>query len=569
MRPHDLPPGADLDTALDTLHAHKDAWARTTIAERIALLGRLQDATAAVAGRWVETAARKKGLDPQGPLAGEEWLAGPYGVIAWCRAMAATLQALQDGRHLDRLPLRELPNGQLAARVLPATPYDHVLMSGVRAEVWMQPGVTRANLRAHTAAAYAPGVPRQPKVALVLGAGNVAAIAPLDVLHKLYAEHQVVILKMNPVNDYLAEFLGEALAPLVDAGWLRIVKGGADVGAALCRHPRVDEIHITGSGAVHDAIVWGPGEEGLRNKAAGTPVNPKPISSELGGVSPTIVVPGAWSEADILFQAEQVATQKLNNAGFNCVASQSLVLARGWAQKERFVAALQDVLRRSTPRPLYYPGAASRVAQYASGAAPVDTTATPLRRYAPGDASAETFEVFAPALGIVELDGGDGDPLGFLERAVDYANERLAGTLGANIVIAPAARRAIGAARFDELIARLRYGTIAINGWTGIGFLTPQAVWGAFPGHTLADVGSGIGQVHNALLFDRAERTVVEAPFAPFPRSWLHGEASLLPRPPWFVTHRRAHVVARLLTAFMHRPSWLRLPRIVWHAMRG
>lgn len=568
MKPNDTPAHADLDAALDTLHAHKAAWAATSIAERSALLGRIQDALAPVAADWAQTAAARKGLDPQGPLAGEEWLSGPYGLMAWCNAMRHTLAALQAGTHLDGLPLRTLPNGQLAARVLPATPYDHVLLSGVRAEVWMAPGVARDNLRAHTASAYAPGAERRGGVALVLGAGNIASIAPLDCLHLLYAEHQVVLLKTNPVNDYLRPYLEAALAPLIGAGWLRIVTGGADVGALLCAHPRVDAIHITGSGAAHDAIVWGVGEEGARNKATGTPKNAKPISSELGGVSPTIVVPGDWSDADLRFQAEHVATQKLHNAGFNCIAAQVLVLARDWPQKDRFVAEVRAAIARSTPRPLYYPGAAARIAAYAGGAAPADTTGCVVRAFAPGTRDAETVEVFAPALGITELAGGN-DVAVWLQRAVDYANEKLTGTLGANLLIDPATRRALGAARFDSLLAQLRYGTIAVNGWTGIGFLTPQATWGAFPGHTLADVQSGIGQVHNTLLFDRAERTVVEAPFRPFPRGLLSGSLALLPKPPWFVTHRRAQHVARLLTAFQRRPSWARLPRIVWNAIRG
>ena len=54
-----------------------------------------------------------------------------------------------------------------------------------------------------------------------------------------------------------------------------IVRGGADSGKYLCEHPLVDEIHITGAGASHDAIVWGPGAEGAANKAAGTPKNGK------------------------------------------------------------------------------------------------------------------------------------------------------------------------------------------------------------------------------------------------------------------------------------------------------
>jgi hypothetical protein len=39
----------------------------------------------------------------------------------------------------------------------------------------------------------------------------------------------------------------------------------------------------------------------------------------------------------------------------------------------------------------------------------------------------------------------------------------------------------------------LRYGTVAINAWTGVGYLTARASWGAFPGHTPTDIHSGVG----------------------------------------------------------------------------
>jgi len=105
--------------------------------------------------------------------------------------------------------------------------------------------------------------------------------------------------------------------------------------------------------------------------------------------------------------------------------------------------------------------------------------------------------------------------------------------------------------------------------WSGIGFLAPRSAWGAFPGHTPADVGSGIGMVHNALMFGRAERNVARGPFYPFPRSVLHREWHLSPKPPWFVTHRKADVVAEKLTRFAAAPRWRRLPGIVLAALRG
>jgi aldehyde dehydrogenase (NAD(P)+) len=564
-----------LDQTLQKLANNKAQWVNTTAAQRIAILAEIKECLMPVAQTWAETAARKKGIPDGSPLIGEEWLSGPYTVMGYCNQMMATLSKVAGKHHLDHTPVRELANGQVAARVLPHSIWDHLLLSGVTVDVWMQPGVTPANLAAHTASTYDPASPlhKQGKLALVLGAGNVAAIAPLDVFYKLFNENQVVILKMNPVNDYLIEFLEPALKPLIDRGVLAIVRGGVDCGQYLCNHALIEEIHITGSGASHDAIVWGVGDEGRANKAAGTPKNTRTIGSELGAVCPTIVVPGPWTSADIAFQAEQVATQKMVNSGFNCVACQVLIVPKDWSQKSAFVGALESTMAKSGARNMYYPGAKDRLAGFANHNA--QTRSLPRE----GDESllmapmgadntyAKTVEVFAPAMSVTELPGSD--PAAYLRAAIDFANSQLYGTLGANIVIHPKTIAQIGRSRFEAMLIDLHYGTIAINTWTALGFLTPQATWGAFPGHTLSDVQSGIGTVHNTCLFDKPERTVVEAPFRPFPRNLLSLSFSLLPRPPWFITNRKSHILGRLLVAFQYRPSLLKIPRIFWNALLG
>lgn len=569
-----LAPTQPLDAALAELAGAKEAWARSSIAERIAVLREIRDCLMRVAESWANAAARAKHIPAGSPHLGEEWISGPYAVMFACDGLIETLSRMEGKAFLAPLAKRTTRSGQLAVRVMPHSLWDRLLLSGVSAEVWMQPGVTEANLATHTASAYdVPPEARQGKVALVLGAGNIAAIAPLDVFQKAFSEHRVVLLKMNPVNDYLTPFLEAALAPLIARGVLRIVTGGANVGSYLCSHPGVDEIHITGAAASHDAIVWGPGPEGAANKAAGTPKITKPITSELGAVCPTIVVPGPWSRADLRFQAEHIATQKLHNSGFNCVACQMLVVPRDWPLAPALMGNLRKVMAGLSPRPAYYPGAAARMEEFASqgpteafarGAAPACLVAPVPSE--PGHWFTQN-EVFAPALSIHEIGGTD--PETYLVEAVRFANAALHGTLGANLLIHPDTLRQIGKKRFEEIIADLRYGAIAINGWTGMAFLTSACPWGAFPGHTLAEVGSGIGFAHNTFMFDRPERTVIWAPWRPFPRNLLSGGRSLLPRPPWFVTNRRQHVIGKLLTEFQHRPRWHKLPRIFWNAMRG
>src|SRR5206468_2901195 len=114
-----------------------------------------------------------------------------------------------------------------------------------------------------------------------------------------------------------------------------------------------------------DAIVWGPaGAERDRRKRDGQPVLNKPITSELGNVSPWIVVPGEYSAKQLRFQAENVAASIMNNASFNCVATKLIVTANNWPQRERFLDPIEGVFAKVPPRRAYYPGARDRFAQF-------------------------------------------------------------------------------------------------------------------------------------------------------------------------------------------------------------
>lgn len=564
----------EYDAAIAALAAGKGAWARTSVQDRMQVLARIKDALMPVSEAWALAAARNKQLPEGSPLVGEEWISGPYAVMAGCNALLHTLSGMEGKTFLNDLHSRKTATGQLAVRVLPHSIWDRLLMSGVKAEVWMQKGIDGANLAQHTASAYDTSPSgRTGKVALVLGAGNIAAISPLDCFQKLFLEHQVVILKMNPVNDYLAEFLQVALKPLIDRDALRIVKGGGEVGEYLTNHPDVEEIHITGAEATHDAIVWGRGAEGQANKQAGTPKNTRHITSELGAVCPTIVVPGPWSAADIRFQAQHIATQKMHNSGFNCVACQALIMPKGWKNADALMQEIQHVIGKAQ-RLAYYPGAEDRIEAFAShgdNVVRIDRGAAPAFVVADMNDGADAWfqhnEVFAPALGTHQI--GETDPEAYLRAAIAYANDSLHGTLGGNILIHPRTIAKIGKKRFEEIIAEFRYGCIAINAWSGLGFLLAQTPWGAFPGHTLDDVQSGIGTVHNTFMFDKPERTVVQAPWRPFPRNLLSGQFTLLPKPPWFITNKKQHKVGMLLTRFQHKPGWLKLPRIFLNALLG
>ena len=564
-------PTEAVDSALAALSEGVENWGRLTLAERRALLERVHALTTAHAQEWVTAAASIKELDASSSLVGEEWLSGPYSFLNGLGTVAHTLAALEAGTSpLAGATFGTAPGGRTTVSVLPLNIFERLLLNGFTAEVWLKPGIDRATAQ-RTAGLAQLDPTRTAGIGVVLGAGNITSIAPLDALYELIAFNRVVALKLNPIMDPLLPVFEKILAPLVDIGALRLLTGGADVGTYLVQHSSVDHVHMTGSAITHDAIVFGPGPDGAARKAANDPILTKEISSELGGVSPTIVLPGEWSRADIEFQAEHIATQRLHNSGYNCVASQVVVLSSEWQQRDEFVAALRAALDRAPARAPYYPGSDKRM----SDATATYPTAERLGERGgrvliadlnPGEyAPLLQTEYFAPVMGIIELPYSGAT---FAAKAVQAANEEFTGTLGINIIGAPGTIKELGE-KFDTMLADLRYGTIAVNAWTAVGFLTAAATWGAFPGHTVDDVQSGIGIVHNALLIDGAERTVVRGPFRPLPRSLINGELSISPKPPWFVTNKTAASTGKLLTAFAGAPSWFKLPAIFASALRG
>jgi aldehyde dehydrogenase (NAD(P)+) len=552
----------EIDREIDVLHEHAYAWARLGFAATIRHLRAMRARTVEVATAWVEAAARAKGIAGT-PLAGEEWFSGPYPLLSALDRLATTLGEIAR-RGTPAIPETAIwtrPNGQVVVAVFPVLSSERILVSGVRAEMWMEPDVTVETALEGSAAAHRHS-DRAGRVTLVLGAGNIASIPPLDVLTVLFSQRSVAILKLSPVNAYLEPIFTRVFGALIEEGFVRIAEGGADLGAYLAAHPGIDAIHLTGSTRTRDAI------------AAAAPR--KTLTCELGNVTPVIVVPGPWSDPDLVFQAAHIATQKLQNTGANCTAAQLLVTPAEWERAPALLARVRAALAGAPARPAYYPGTAQRVADALAEHRDAEILATEPdgvpRVFAanldPRDRGEPLFhaEVFGPVLAQTALPGRD--PATFLRNAVAFVNERLRGSLAVSILIHPRTIAELGAA-FDEAIAALRYGCVAINAWPGVGFALATASWGAYPDDAGDEAGSGNGVVHNAFLFDRPQKTIVRAPFAPFPRSLGDGERSLLPTPPWFVTHRRADVVGRRLFAFTAQPSGPGMGATMLAAIRG
>ncbi|MDX1690875.1 MAG: aldehyde dehydrogenase family protein [Acidimicrobiia bacterium] len=557
-------PRFQLDEAIATLRSNAGAWAEVPLTRKIEYLAEVRRRWVEIGDDLVADAVASKGVGEE--LAGEDWAGGVLAFVRTLRLLEETLRSIEStgAVPIDDDDIRVRPDGQVTVQVMPADVWDRLVYLGWTAEVWLDPDVDRDAVRDHMGGIYTKPETAAQGVALVLGAGNHASIAPLDVVNELFTEGWVVLLKYNPVNDYIGPYVEYAFEELIRAGLVRCVYGGSEVGDYLAHHEGIDKVHITGSARTFEIIVFGEGEEGADRKARNDPILDKPITGELGNVSPTIVVPGRWSGRGLRYHAEHVATQMMQNGGFNCTAAKLLVLPSRWEQKQAFLAELRRVLLGLSDRPAWYPGTEERFDRFVGAHDDVELLGPRARGLVPptfihdvstegGDIALEE-EAFCSLAAVAELDVAD--PSEYLDAAVELCNERVEGTLIATILIDPATEREHAGA-LDRAVAALRYGTVGINVWASSGFVVGQTPWGGFPGATLDDVQSGIGWVHNAYLIDRPQKTVIRSPFI------------VTPKPPWFVTHRNATKTMRAASRFDGHPTVFGLVKLFAQALRA
>ncbi|RMF04871.1 MAG: aldehyde dehydrogenase family protein [Chloroflexi bacterium] len=559
-------PRAQIDAALAELQARKDEWVRLPIAERMAILDEINHDFQTVAERWVAACAAAKGIPPENSFAlGEEWVFVAT-IFRLVRLLRRSLSEIaQFGRPQLPGPPTVRPDGQVVVPVFPQSKLDRLLYAGVRGEVWLEPGVTAADVTAGQAKFYRHP-PQSGQVALVLGAGNVSTLVPGDFLHALFVKGQVVALKPNPVNEYLGPLVEEGFRALVRRGFLRVVYGGVDEGAYLCHHPAVEAVHLTGSDKTFEAIVFGPGPEGARRKAERRPLLSKPVTAELGNVSPIIVVPGPWSESDIRAQAQKIAAWLVVNTGFNCITPRVIIQHKNWPHREALNRAIVEALSQAALRRAYYPGAAQRQAEFAAAHSQAVQIGVPTDGqlpwtyipHVPPDNPAEVCfrrEAFCGLLAETAL-AAESVPE-FVGRAVEFANRRLWGTLTAALIVHP---RTAGdpalAAVLDRAVADLRYGTVTVNQYGGYGYVLMLTPWGGAPGQDIFDVQSGIGMVNNTLMLARPQKAVVRSPFIQRPD-------------PFTLTARHFDGFGRHLAQLEATGSAAAVPGLLWNILRG
>jgi len=500
---------------------------------------------------WATICSDNKGTTKT-PAEGEEWLGGPFASVL------ATQYYIKSLTNDDDLAKKKYNSEENSYKVFPNNFTERITFPFIDAKVFFNKSMSFDDINKYRG--FSKRYDIDPSITLVLGAGNFSSIPYLDVLYHLITRKSVILLKLNPVNEYLKPVFEKVFQNFIERGYIIVTTGNIDESKYMATHPGINHIHLTGSDKTFEDIVYGREltEKERRTKSL-SKINNKPITSELGNVTPIIIHPGKWSTSDIKYQARKIVTAKLNNNGFNCIAAQVVVLPDGWGQTDTLIKFVKHYMSKAKERKAYYPESIERLEKLEKdkGYERVNALScvTPhLTREIKAYSKFEIDEVWSSTIYFKKIEYTSMED--FANKAIDYCNDELWGNLGVSVIIKDHDRK-FNKHVTNLYIDKLNYGTVAINEWAAIGYIIPQLPWGGFPGNKDNDIQSGQSVVHNSMLFESPLKGIVETKF----------RISRLIDPPWFITNRKSRRLFMNLTYFQINNTKINLIKLIFSAL--
>ena len=541
----------DIDRFITTLRTKSKEFNSISDVQLVSMLEETISNIKEVAFYWATICSDNKGTTKT-PAEGEEWLGGPFASVL------ATQYYIKSLTNDDDLVEKKYNSEENSYKVFPNSFTERITFPFIDAKVIFNKSMSFEDINKYRG--FSKRYDIDPSITLVLGAGNFSSIPYLDVLYHLITRKSVILLKLNPVNEYLKPVFEKVFQNFIERGYIIVTTGNIDESKYMATHPGINHIHLTGSDKTFEDIVYGRElTEKERKSKSLSKINNKPITSELGNVTPIIIHPGKWSTSDIKYQARKIVTAKLNNNGFNCIAAQVVVLPDGWGQTETLIKFVKHYMSKAKERKAYYPESIERLEKLEKdkGYERVNALScvTPhLTREIKAYSKFEINEVWSSTIYFKKIEYTSVED--FANKAIDYCNDELWGNLGVSVIIKDHDRK------FNNHITNLyvdnlNYGTVAINEWAAIGYIIPQLPWGGFPGNRDNDIQSGQSVVHNSMLFESPLKGVVNTKF----------RISRLIDPPWFVTNKKARRLFKNLTYYQINNSNINFLKLIFAAL--
>ena len=546
------PSKIDIDRNISKLRVNSSEFLNIDKITLIALLNQTIENIKAISYYWATLASEKKGILNKSKE-GEEWIGGPFTCIY---AIQYFIDSLQNE---DGLNISNFDDSTKSYKVFPTKTIEKLLFPFLEGEVRFGKNLSFEQINEFRGFANR-FKNNKSKITLILGAGNVSSIPVLDALFHMIAYKSVIYMKLNPVNDYLLPIFTQVFEPFISRGYMIITEGDMEASKYLTQHEGFHHTHLTGSNFTYENIVYGKILNDKERSVKTLPkVNKKPITTELGNVTPIIVHPGNWSRSEIKHQAKKIVTAKLNNSGFNCIAAQVIVLPKDWKHTQKLKDDILFYLKKVGDTTSYYPGASEKLDQLLetenydqinnlSCNTPFLVSDLDLEKeYA-------NKEVWSTALYFKEIPYTSNE--NFCSNSIEYVNNELWGNLGVTVLIKNHKKKT-NQSILNAYVENLKYGTVAINEWAALGFVIPTLPWGGYPGNKDNDIQSGQGYVHNSLLFESPQKGVVYSRF----------RLSPIIDPPWVVTNNKAHRIFKNLTYYQATKSKINLVKLIFSTL--
>tara|TARA_B110000467_G_scaffold96021_1_gene86859 strand:+ start:391 stop:2028 length:1638 start_codon:yes stop_codon:yes gene_type:complete len=538
----------DVDRNISTLRLNSQAFSKI---ENILLSDMFEECIQnikSIAYFWATIGADNKGI--KGTVAeGEEWLGGPF-------ASTIALQYYIDFLRNNTVITEDLINDN-KIHIFPNKPIEKLLFPFITADMHFSKNMSKSDII--NSRGFGTRLGFKNGISLILGAGNVSSIPLLDTIYDMVVNRHCILLKLNPVNEYLKPVFEKVFENFISRGFMVVTTGDINVSSYMTAHSGITNMHLTGSDKTYENIVYGSTlNEKDKGKKTLSKKNKKPFTTELGNVTPFIIHPGKWSTSEIKFQARKIVTAKLNNNGFNCIAAQVIVLPKNWKQSQQLVEAIKKQLATEKDRLAYYPNSTETLKRLKSNKTIFQendlTCATPhLTKDLDLNDYYEKNEVWSSTLFFKYLEH-DND-LDYVNKAISYVNQDVWGNLGVAVLIKKHDSKKVKDIT-KNYVDNLKYGTIAINEWPALGFIIPTMPWGGYPGNKDSDIQSGQGYVHNAYFFESPLKGVLYSKFK-------------LPivDPVWFTSNKKGSKVFKYLTYYQIENSKINLIKLIFSAL--
>ncbi len=541
----------DIDRFISTLRTKSKEFNSINNVQLASMLDETISNIKEVSYFWATICSDNKGTTKT-PAEGEEWLGGPFASVL------ATQYYIKSLTNDDDLNDENFNNSENSYKVFPNNFIESITFPFISAKVFFNKSMSFDEINKFRG--FSKRYDIEPSITLVLGAGNFSSIPYLDVLYHLITRRSVILLKLNPVNEYLKPVFEKVFKNFIERGYIIVTNGNINESKYMATHPGINHIHLTGSDKTYEDIVYGKELTGNeRSIKTVTKINSKTITSELGNVTPIIIHPGKWSTSDIKYQARKIVTGKLNNNGFNCIAAQVVVLPDGWGHTDTLIKYVKYYMNKVKDRKAYYPDSIERLTKLEKDKSyervnSLSCSTPHLTREIKAYNKYELDEVWSSTIYFRKI--GYSSAEDYVKKATDYCNNELWGNLGVSVIIKDHNNK-FNKHITNSYIENLRYGTIAINEWAAIGYIIPQLPWGGFPGNKDNDIQSGQSFVHNSMLFESPLKGIVETKF----------RISRLIDPPWFITNKKSRRLFMNLTYFQINNTKINLIKLIFSAL--